>query len=898
MKQLDVNKTVATKLKVANNFERQRKLMNYYASAALGSEERTKRITVNYNLLNGEVDDSEYNAAVNLMVEGQEVDLGYPQMFHFPLISKVVEAAMGEEILMPIPITVRDLGQGKEQASRRKRMELLQQYLVEAHIKPIEEEVAMQVKQELQAMQEQGQEITPEMMVGIQQQMQEQVQVMTPEDIKEYLETEFKSPEEQFGQGVVNKLTKLCNLKAKKTEAFEDVLAVSEVYYMPTIDQNYPRFRVLNPKHVHIVPSKASPYAQDAVAVIVQEDITIQEAFALDGEYFRVSDVKRLKTHTHAYGKNTKAVYTAADEQIILEAHRNPQFAEYMSTIDVHTQEGQNSYADLYASLSTPSETGLYLTRTYVTWRDMAFYKRIKRRDMKTGEISYHWGDDHYQLNPLIGDVSMRRVEKPEAWEGVMYGSGEDAVFVKVRPVAYQHKSLDQISDVQLPIFGGPLNTRKGNSVNKSPVDLGKVWNYEFDLLMAEYKLKQASNFGKVFAMFRELKPADIAWGEWMATIKHMKVMLLTGYKEEEPINPTLIQYLREIDMSTINEIGAIIQMLQFFQANTFESMGFSKERLGSINQYMTGQNAQENITASRAQTARLFQLADFHFLDAVNYLFNITRLALRDNPHFRKLFLDDVSDAIVMSDIEFADFSQMGIFLELSPGDIMKLREIQARTQEIIQNQMVDIDQLFQFLLAESPAELRNIGRSISAKRAKMDAQRAQQEEAKYKEMIQMQVQKEMRDFEAKVLLQKMKDDSTERNSWIAAERFARSNDINRDGVNDFYETTVRQIELEREKFNKEIELKWKELELKYEQKIGEKPAPISEKVSQEPVKHAEVVKEIKPPADVEDNQPPADLEVPPEERRAQEEAVAQAQQLEAQQNTGEEEQEGPPMM
>lgn len=817
----DKLRTVAQSKKTLPN---RKEIMKFWVNYTTDEPNREERIKENYSLLNGIVDEAKYNAPLDLVVMGEAVSLGYPTMNHFGLIAKVAETAVGEAIITSIPLTVKDNSNGKLNEVRRTKEKLLGEWIHNKYRKPLEDAIMAPIMMAAQMAEQQGQPIPNEQLQQLLAQAEQEIKVKTPEDINEYLENDFKTQPEVFSQNMLNKLTDLCSLTSKRIDAIEDLLAMAEAYFLPSINHNIPEFRTVNPKMVRAVYSPNSPFIQDAVAAIVTDIITFQEAFALDGEYLSKADAKRLVSNLTSFAgvDKDKSTYTVADNLVLREAHFNPNLSNALESLDYESYDDQMTMASIYGNIiNKHANDTIYLERNYVMWRETAYFNRVKSRNPQTGDIEYRWEAEHYRLNPNMGDISMKSVEKPQVWHGVMYGTGEDAIFCKVEPVPNQYRSLEDIHRVNLPIFGGKLNTRKGNTYNRSPVDQGKTWNYEFDILISEYKLKQSSNLGNVFTLFRELKPDDISWGEFFATMRHMKLLLLSSNNEDKSVDPNLVQYLKSVDLSTMNEIQGILTLANFFLRNTYEFMGFSAERLGSINQYMTSQNANEAISSSKTQTLRLYAIFDEQFLLAVNYLFNISQSALRDNKYLRETLLDDVGQAYVMTNWDQIDSSQCGVTFSMSPAVLRKIQELKMNSQALIQNSIVDLESYIEFFLSDTATDLRNVSKSIESKRQKLQQASQEAEGAKMQQLMQQEMQKIQANFQMQQNLQAQKDDAAMERVAVDSGKFARTVDINENQINDLYESKILDLQFNREKLSAEVELKNRELDIK-ERELG----------------------------------------------------------------------------
>lgn len=73
---------------------------------------------------------------------------------------------------------------------RTKQFDMLKQSVVNAIMRPIEEQLMMETQQQIE-----GRELTPEEQ-QIQQEVQERLQVMTPDEVKIYMQRKYQDPVE------------------------------------------------------------------------------------------------------------------------------------------------------------------------------------------------------------------------------------------------------------------------------------------------------------------------------------------------------------------------------------------------------------------------------------------------------------------------------------------------------------------------------------------------------------------------------------------------------------------------------------------------------------------------------------------------------------------------------
>ena len=139
----DFRRDVSHKKKVANDFARQKHIMD--SLDLWGGDYRDwKQIdksNINFDLFNGRLDVSLYDDPVCLNIEGEKINFELQSITHYPLISQVANSIYGEMISRPFNPIAKDIGSLSQTLVNKKWNELLREYISQSIIVPIQEEV-------------------------------------------------------------------------------------------------------------------------------------------------------------------------------------------------------------------------------------------------------------------------------------------------------------------------------------------------------------------------------------------------------------------------------------------------------------------------------------------------------------------------------------------------------------------------------------------------------------------------------------------------------------------------------------------------------------------------------------------------------------------------------------
>ena len=164
--------------------------------------------------------------------------------------------------------------------------------------------------------------------------------------------------------------------------------------------------------------------------------------------------------------------------------------------------------------------------------------------------------------------------------------------------------------------------------------------------------------------------------------MRYSKVLMLNDDREQSGTDP---QAIKQLDLSSQNEIQAKIGYLEFLRNQVVYSMMYNPESLGKIGQYATAYNVQQSQNATSNQTEDIFAFHNQIVQDALNGLINYARIAYKENPLTVTYVSSDLDKADLELDPEMLWRSKIGIFIKNTGEDIQNLMQIKTFAREIV---------------------------------------------------------------------------------------------------------------------------------------------------------------------------------------------------------------------
>lgn len=832
--------------KSKSNFKWAEEVIDYYDYYYGGVDsdllKKQEKYKVNYDFANGRADIGKaYKDLVSFYLEKEKIDIGLNNVHHYPIINQITQGMYGQWSKRPLEPRVYDASGSAMTEKKREHAKLIQNYLQQELINPEINRITQQYFIENNI--EDPYSLTIEEQQQMEADLQNRIQSGLS-DIKQYMDKGYRSPSSIQAQKLTNYLMKDLRIKETCDMNFEHLLCTGEVYFYTGIRHNRPVFEKVNPMWFTWGGSQNTEFCEDGEYCKYVQYLKVSDFFNRYGDILTPSQVNKV-SDLISFGKGSGYNYDsgAFKGEVILEVDRAFGGVENMSS-DFKTRKGQSEIAALYAKVAqnlgvTRKELDNATVReTHITWKSLRKLKSIKR--LVNGRVMHYYRDEHYEFDPLKGDIEEKTIWVPEIWEGRKFGT-EDGLYIDKRRLPYQYRNINNPFDVKHPYFGQKLNNLSGNSENVSLVDLGKVWNIDFDIMQARLKEKLATDVGKVFLMLLDLIPEGYTTAQWLTAVKYGKIapIQIKEIAGQAGITP---QMIKEIDLSQTIEIDKMMGALQYYQTQTAISMYYNPSMLGQISPYVTASNNQQNIQQSNNQTEKIFSSYSSIIERALNGLLKAARIAYKENDEILRWILDDGSVAELKLDHEMLDRSEMGLFLTNDYADIQAVEFLKNNILALMQNQY-PMTAIIKILASKSAGEILQIVEEEQKKIEEAQQNKFEQDMQMQQQNNEMQMQMQQLQTQVKMLMQEKDLQAKIQAVELDREKFYLAQDIDRDGVNDANQRKDQELKstekIEAEKNRLEKSFKDKEFELKQrELDIKEKEASVRMKVVKNPPK------------------------------------------------------------
>lgn len=837
-----VKRRVSASKKRANNFARQREIMDAYDLyyGYYRDYDEIDKYDVNYDLFNGRLDVSMYDDAVAFNIDNEQVKLeSSTAITHYPLISQLANEIHGEMINRPFKPHVKDISLNGKNLRMKKWNELLMEFINNTIIGPLQQEATQ--KFFLANGITDPFSLNPEQQNQAQAEIQKMTQEMMPEDMLDFMTNDFQTPTQRQAQQLLEWFIERNNLKALFDEGYKHAIAVAkEVYYIGD-RHDHPFVEFINPKFFTFGPASNSDWIQDGIWAKYEEWLSYEEVTQRYAEELRMKDLKELESLFEPIGGfrlDQRDPYKPdqVKERAMHELGREGSFLhDKYRHVNYKTREGQKDILRLYEDVINKygpkygynySNYGVRVAR--LAWRDKRLLKRVTR--IENGKEKKYWLSEHYEPRPE--DVKVVEVWVDEIWEGDKIGTAtETCIYTNIRPIPGQYRSIDDPFDTKLPYIGKLYNTHLGNSKNVSLVDLGKPWQKEFDTTMAQLKHDMSTDLGNVFLLTLSLKPEGMTWQNFLDTVKNSNLMLVDYHKRG--INNIDPQLLRSINLSKAPDIANKVQLLDYFRNNLIMSMRSNQNRIGAVGQYATNENIKMNTAAAYNQTENYFDTHRQITEKVMNALLNRAKYVYKQNPEKLSHILDDMAAADLELSAPFW-YSTFNVKVTTSTEDIRKMEELRGQVLSFIQNGM-SFDGVLALSLADTPSEIKDVLKKETARIEKQRQEQMAHEQQIQQQQIQAQMAEKQKEMELELTMHREKLASQERRTEIDVQKFRLQNDVDQNQISDFIEKAIlemqqkqqqhesqleydrQQQEIDKEHKDKELELEEKEINLKY---------------------------------------------------------------------------------
>lgn len=686
---------------------------------------------------------------------------------HYDIISPVINTLSGEWQKRPDLFKVRQVGDAATNEYLRTKTKLLQDYIFEK----INNEINARLVEE--GLDPNKQEfVSEEEQQAYTQQVEQVRQSLTPPEIQRYMDMDFLTQAEKWGQHQLAFDKEYFNLPEKEKIEFEDMLVADRCFRHFYITSTGYMQETWNPVNTFFHKSPDINYIEDGDYVGRIFNISLNTIIDRYGHLMKQEDFDIL------YGsldKDDKTKWANSDFNWVYDNYLMP-FKDY-PTYDI-MKASWNKYSDgsipyvdenFFSKVSDDSfyrerEGFYFVTEGY--WKTQKTLIKITYFDEEVNDKVVKIVDENYiipsyfkESKEFFDDLhelnTYSKTQINEVWRGIKINTAVDKnlrkdLYLSIGPNDFQFKGDFNRYGAKLPVCGQIFSIR--NSKSMSLVDMMKPHQIGHNVAMNQLYQIAEKEVGMFIVMDVNMFPNSKDWGgndswdKWMLLAKNYG--LLPADTSPQNIKNSLAAtggFLPKVmDLNLAAQMVSRQNMAIFFEEQAMKQVGFNNYRLGSFAQTSTATGIQQGMAQSYSQT-------ESYFTNFSNYLRRCHQMAL-SIAQFVQSQKEDISFTYIKSDFSRAFVKILGVDLLLSDiGVFVSNSQEHARQLEMMRKfalenntagmNPVDVSDV---IMMNSPSEIRK-QLSNSYNKLLEQQQQAQQQQAQLEQQALQLKQEEI---------------------------------------------------------------------------------------------------------------------------------------------------------
>ena len=585
---------------------------------------------------------------------------------------------------------------------------------------------------------------------------------MELQKMSDYFTYEWQDMREIRANNLINHYIKELGIQKLFNDGFADALAVGEEIYQCDIEGGEPVVRRLDPLKVKVFKSGYSNKIEDADVVIIEDYWSPGRIIDTFYDVLTKKDVEYIENvPDHSSGNNVDSMDNIDPRAGFISSNM---IGEEIVTSDFFF-DPMGMYSGLDSNL-LPYDVFGNIRVMQVYWKSRRKIKKVKSYDPYTGEEVFNFYPENYIINEALGEEEYIFYIN-EAWEGTKIG--ED-IYVNMRPRVIQYNRLSNPSRCHFGIIGSVYNLN--NDKPYSMVDMMKPFNYYYDVIHDRLNKLLARNWGSLVKFDFAKKPKGWDVDKWLYYAKTMGLAVEDSFNEGSIGAATgkLAGGLNNassgvIQASDANTIQQYVNLLEFIKMEMGEIAGISRQREGQISNRETVGGVERATLQSSHITEWLFLTHDDVKKRVLECLLETAKIALQGRSKKFNYLLSDGSNMIMDIDgDEFAE-SDYGLVVDNSYYAQDLNSKIDALAQAALQNQTLSFSTIMKLYSSASIIEKHRLierderaiqERQAQAQQQQMQVQQQQLEQQAAIEQAKMQQQDMLnqRDNETKILI------------------------------------------------------------------------------------------------------------------------------------------------
>ena len=618
-------------------------------------------------------------------------------------------------------------------------------------------------------------------------------QVVSPDMNEEQIQAEiqklnkwknysYKDRREAMASGVLEYLKYKEGLAELFSRGFEDLCFAAESFYISDIVAGEPRAFKGDPVNTVTLGTGNSNRIEDASVIIIDDFVPV--GTIIDSYYDELTDlqIKKLEegskliqgTNRGFMGNQLKNVMTESLDSLVEAVG----IGEVIVGANKLQQFSFGGYFD---------EEG-NVRRTRVLWKGMRKLGIMEYFD-ENFMIQKTIVPEQYKPNKELGE-NIKWIWVSEWYEGTKVG--ED-IYLKMGPRKVQFRHMDNLSISHPGIVGTIANI--GNNVGHSLVDMVKPYQYMYNAIMHSLELDIAKDKGTMHRLDLSMIPEGWTVDKWLYYAEFLGWQIVDPFNEGQKgastgkLAGTMNQNSSVMESRHLQSIQQKIQLLDFLSRKVDEIMGITPQRKGAIDNRETVGGVERSVTQSTLSTEKWYSIHDNTKMRFYECMLETTKEAWRGKSFKRSFILDDMSMAILDFDSDVFCEAEYGVFITDSSVDMDMMNSLKQLAQPFMQNGGA-LSLVADLLRTKNPGSFQRKLENYEEQIREANQKAAENQQAIETQKVEFEKYKV--DLEAQVKLE------------IAA--MGKEDDS-------ISEEALEKLKLEREKLQKDYELRLKEL-------------------------------------------------------------------------------------
>lgn len=720
-----------------------------------------------YNLYNSIFDEKDFKSITNPF----KVEDGFPATPHdFNIIRPKVDLLIGEETKRPLNFRVIRTSQEATSEMQEKEKQMILQYIEAAITAKMSPEEAQQFQEQLQS-----------------------GEIMPPEQIAKYMDKDYKDIVENTAYHSLTYLREKLDLDNEFIKGWKDgLISGREIYYVGVLNAE-PYAERVNPICFSYDKSPDLDFIEDGSWCCRKMRMPITEVYDRYYDKLEEKDLDRLEEMIGSTPGRNLGDRSPVDMGIQLRIYDNPIFEGSGKSLVNVWHCCWKSFKKIF----------------YVTTIDDA------------GQPQINIVDETYQ--PVGNEVSVEPDWIIEVWEG--YRAGSDLYF-GIRPIEYQHVSIDNPNSQKLPYCGAIYSNT--NSKPRSLVGILKPLQYMYIVLWYRLELAIARDKGKVVNMdiTQIPKSMNISPAKWMHYLSSVGVNFINPYEEgwnipgREGGKPAQFNQITALDLTMSNVIAEYIQLMDKIEELAGTISGITQQREGAVSTSEMVGNVERSVVQSSHITEPLFWVHNQCKRRVLNMLLNTAKGAWEETGKQKLQYIFDNGERAFLDITPKFYYEDMDVFVSDTSKDLENIQKLQQLIQPAMQNG-ASLLEAAEILTNDNFNIIKQKLKDMQTRQEQIQQQQQEAEAQQQQQLQQMQNESKQQELmlqEAQMDLQRYQIDQDNQTkiavAQINAYRGTEELDQDQNGIPDPIEIgkqAIEQQKINQDAYNKRYEAKQK---------------------------------------------------------------------------------------